>query len=83
MNLTNHANCRMNQRAISKDIIENVLTLGTFKNAKGDAEKIFFGKKQSQAAISDLKRLIHVFERAENTNIIIADGRIITTYKSK
>lgn len=83
MNLTNHAKCRMNQRAISKDILEVVLTLGTFKSAKNDAEKIFFGKKKSQAVISHLKRLIHVIERAENTNIIIADGRILTTYKSK
>lgn len=83
MNLTNHASCRMNQRAISKDILEIVLSLGTFKSAKGGAEKFFFGKKQRQAAISDLKRMIHVFEKAENTNVIIADGEIITTYKSK
>ncbi len=83
MNLTNHARCRMNQRAISKDILEVVLSLGTFKGAKGGADKIFFGKKQSQEAISDLKQMIHLFERAANTNIIIDDGEIITTYKSK
>ena len=35
MNLTNHARCRMNQRAISKDILEVVLSLGAFKGAKG------------------------------------------------
>lgn len=83
MNLTNHASCRMNQRAISKDILEIVLAFGAFESAKGGAEKIFFGKKQSQAAISDLKRKIRMYERAENTNVIIADGKIITTYKSK
>ncbi len=83
MNLTNHASCRMNQRAISEDILEIVLSLGTFKRAKGGAEKVFFGKKQKQAVISDLKRIIHVFEKAENTNVIIADGKILTTYKSR
>jgi len=73
----------MNQRAISNDVLEVVLSLGAFKSAKGDAEKIFFGKKQTQEAISDLKRIIHIFEKAQNTNIIIVDGKIITTYKSK
>jgi hypothetical protein len=84
MNLTNHASCRMSQRAISEDILEIVLAHGTFKRAQGGAEKIFFGKKQSQAVISDLKRKIRMYERAENTNVIITpDGQIITTYKSK
>ena len=34
-------------------------------------------------AIHDLKRIMHIIEKAKNTNIIIADGKIITTYKSK
>ena len=83
MDLTNHAKCRMDQRAISNDVLEIILSLGAFKGAKGGAERIFFGKKQAQEAISDLKRIMHIFEKAKNTNIIIADGKIITTYKSK
>lgn len=83
MNLSNHARCRMNQRAISNDVLETVLSLGILKRAKGGAERIFFGKKQSQEAIHDLKRIMHIIEKAKNTNIIIADGKIITTYKSK
>lgn len=73
----------MAQRAISNDVLEVVLSLGIFKSAKGSDEKIFFGKKQSQEAISELKRIIHIVEKAKNTKIIIADGKIITTYKSK
>jgi hypothetical protein len=73
----------MNQRAISNDVLEVVLSLRNFESAKGGAEKIFFGKKQSREAISELKRLIHIFEKAKNANIIIADGKIITTYKSR
>ncbi len=84
MNLTSHARRRMHQRAINNDVLEIVLSLGTFKSAKGGAEKIFFGKKKSQEAISELKRIIHIFEKAKNINIIISDdGNIITTYKSK
>ena len=58
MNLSNHARCRMNQRAISNDVLETVLSLGILKRAKGGAERIFFGKKQSQEAIHCYHRSI-------------------------
>ena len=83
MNLTKHAKKRMNQRGISNSILEIVLNLGTFKNAKGEADKIFLGKKEAQNAISNLKKIIQILERAKNTSIITADGKIITVYKSR
>ena len=83
MDLTEHARKRMNQRAIKNDVLEIVLSLGNFKNAKSGANKIFFGKKQSQKAIGDLKRIIKILERAKNTNVIISDGIILTAYKSQ
>lgn len=83
MRLTQHAKKRMNQRGISKGILEIAFFLGAFKKGRNGADKIVFGKKQRQQAISDLKQLIQKMERAKNIIIIIDNGQVLTTYKSQ
>ena len=83
MNLTEHARKRMNQRAISSDLLEIAFFLGAFEKGSNGADKIVFGKKQCQQAISGLKQLIQKMERAKNISIVMYNGQILTTYKSR
>ena len=82
MNLTSHASKRKQQRGFSYRIIEIVEQHGRRIPVPGGAEKIFFGKKESDKAISALKKMIKLVERAKNGALIVADGKVLTVYKT-
>jgi hypothetical protein len=81
MKLTQHAQKRSRQRGFSKQIIDIIMSQGRKKNAPGGAMKIFIGRRECQAVISELKRAIQVMDRAKDATMIIKDDRILTVYK--
>lgn len=82
MNLTHHAETRSNQRAINLDTIEIIQRHGRLSYAPGGAEKYFYGAKEHQNAITELKQTLKRLERAKNGTLIVAGDKIITSYKA-
>lgn len=81
MNLTKHAQKRVNQRGFSGLVLDIVLKHGIRKYAPGGAIKIFFGKKEYQKVVGELKRAIQLMDKAKGNNIILQDDHILTVYK--
>jgi len=81
MKLTKHAKTRKNQRGFSKIVMDIILTYGNYKNARGGAIKVHFGKKEHQNIITELKRAIQAMDKVKGGSIIIAEDKIITLYK--
>ena len=82
MNLTKHAEKRKNQRGISDTDINILLEHGRYMSAPGGAEKIRFGGKECQLAISELKKMIQMLDKAKGLTVIINENKIITVYKN-
>ena len=83
MKLTRHAECRFQQRGFSNLILEIILQNGRSINAPGGATNLYFGKKESQKVITELKKVIKLIERAKNRSLIIHDEEIITVYNQQ
>jgi len=81
MKLTQHAEKRSQQRGFSKQIIDIILSRGRNRCAPGGAMKIFIGRREYQAVISELKRAIQVMDKAKDSVLIINDDMILTVYK--
>ena len=81
MNLSKHAKKRVNQRGFSNSTLNIILKYGSVKRAPGGARSVFFGKKEYQKIVSELKKTIQLMERAKNGKLIIIDDHIITAYK--
>ncbi len=58
MNLTDHAQKRIKQRGFSDLILDIVLKYGFKGYAPGGATKIFFGKKEYQKVVGELKEIV-------------------------
>ena len=82
MELTKHAEIRKNQRGISNRTLEFLLEHGRYISAPGGAEKIFFGEKEHQLAVSELKKIIQMLDKAKGISVIIKANKIITAYKN-
>ncbi|MHB8790166.1 MAG: hypothetical protein ACYDBT_09825 [Desulfobulbaceae bacterium] len=82
MNLTKHAQKRKQQRGLSDLILKIIEYNGKVLPSPGGAERIFFGKKECNKIIEELKKTMRLVERAKGGSIIIADGKILTIYKS-
>jgi len=82
MQLTQHAKKRMNQRGISDFTLNIIMQHGRLENAPGGATALFYGKKEHQKTISELKRVIQLLDRAKNTRIIMKENHILTVYKA-
>lgn len=82
MNLSNHAVKRTNQRAISLDTLEIIQRYGRISYAPGGAEKYFYGAKEHQNAVTELKLTLKRLERAKNGTLIVSGDKIITSYKT-
>lgn len=80
MMLTKHASKRYQQRGFSKQIIDIVLDKGKQQFAPGGATKVFLGKKESQAVITELKKAIQIMDKAKNSTLIIEGNLILTVY---
>ena len=81
MKLTDHAEKRSQQRGFSKQIIDIILNQGKNQHAPGGATKIFIGRREYQAVISELKRAIQLMDKAKDATLIIHENRILTVYK--
>jgi len=81
MNLSKHAQKRVNQRGFSNSTLDIILKYGSVKRAPGGARSVFFGKKECQKIVSELKKTIQLIERAKNGKLIIINDHIITAYK--
>lgn len=81
MNMTHHAEIRCNQRGLSNDVLDIIQKFGRIIHAPGGVEKLFFGAKEHQHAVSELKRTIKLLDRAKNGTLIVAGENIITGYK--
>ncbi len=81
MKLTQHAEKRIQQRGFSKLVIDIVLSQGKEQPAAGGATKIFFGKKECQILIGELKKTIQIVEKARGSSLIIIGDKILTSYK--
>lgn len=64
MNTTKHALLRCKHRGIRGDILGIIENFGRTAYAPGGATKIFFGNKEYEQAIREIKKTIKLLERA-------------------
>ncbi len=83
MEITRHAEKKMQQRSISYDVLDLVMKYGRQLPARDGAEKIFFGCKEYDLAMSELKTAMRLLERTKNCVVIEKNGKILTTYKNR
>jgi hypothetical protein len=60
------------------DVIEN---FGCFQRLPKGTEKIFFGKKEANQLLNELKRVIQVLDKIRGGTMIVDGNSIITVYK--
>lgn len=83
MEKTNHALKRMQQRGLSGAVLEFIISGGHYEQIDGGITKVFFGRKEHQHAITALKRIIRLVDRAKGGTMIIHQDRIVTVYKNR
>jgi hypothetical protein len=81
MRLTDHAKKRIKQRGFSKIPLDIVLRHGSQKKAPGGAVKVFFGRKECQKIVGELKQAIQLMDKLKGANVIMHGNRILTVYK--
>jgi hypothetical protein len=81
MKLTRHAEKRARQRGFSDFSLDIIRGCGRAEKAPGGAIRMFFGNKEYQRAVSDLKRAIQLLDRAKGGTIIIANEGVLTIYR--
>ena len=81
MNLTRHANTRMQQRGFSQFTVDMILQHGSQVEAPAGAIKLSIGKKEHQRIVSEMKRAIQAMDKAKGGSLIISGDNIITAYK--
>jgi type II restriction/modification system DNA methylase subunit YeeA len=82
MNMTDHAKVRQKQRGISNIALDIIEKNGRCEKAPGGALKIFFGFKEYQRTIQDLKRTIQMLDKVKGGTLIINEDKIVTVYKN-
>lgn len=83
MTFSKHAEARLQQRGFSNLALKVIYETGSLSFVPGGAQKIFFGKKEYSAFMTELKQLQKAVERAKNGTIIVSSNKIITIYKRK
>ena len=81
MKMTKHAKARQRQRGMPDFLLNIIEQTGRSERAPGDAIKIFFGKREYQRTIEQLKKVIQLLDKAKGGTIIIKDNYILTVYK--
>ena len=81
MELTKHAQKRVQQRGFSAFTVGIIAEFGRTSSAPGGAEKIFVGKKEYQLVIQELKRAIQLIDRAKGGYLIVRGNKILTVYR--
>ena len=82
MKLTNHAHVRSRQRGFSSIYISLIEEFGRTMDAPGGAKKIFFGKKEFEAARHELKKVLQLLDKVNGSSLIVAGDNILTMYKA-
>ena len=82
MNMTDHAKVRQGQRGISNIALNIIEQNGRCEKAPGGALKIFFGFKEYQRTIADLKKTIQLLDKVKGGTLIINEDKVITVYRS-
>lgn len=80
---TNHLKVRCQQRGISKDQVDIIVTYGRKIRRPGGAWKYILHKRDKDRIISMLKNEIQVVEKSTDTAVIVCDGAILTTYHAE
>jgi len=80
--MTDHAKGRQKQSGISNIALNIIEQNGRCEKAPGGALKIFFGFKEYQRTIEDLKRTIQMLDKVKGGTLIINKDRIVTVYKN-
>jgi len=80
MKVSYHAHRRMRQRGFSNPSFEIIQKHGRTEYAPGGAIKIFFGKKERQLIVTDLKKTIQLLDKAQGGTLIVKDNDLITAY---
>ena len=82
MEFTKHAIARKNQRGFSNFTLDIILKHGCYQQSKECAIKVYFGNKQYQKIVGELKRAIQLMDKAKNSSMIIINNHVITAYKN-
>ena len=81
MELTKHAQKRVQQRGFSDFTIGIIEEFGRTSSAPGGAEKIFVGDKEHQLVTQELKKAIQLMDRAKGGYLVVRGNKILTVYK--
>ena len=82
INYTPHSLKRINQRGISKVVIELILRYGKSFNSHND-KKFILPDKALRTLLKKHKDLVKYEEKIKNTCVIFNEPNVITTYKVK
>ena len=82
INYTPHSLKRINQRGISKDVIELIVRYGKSFNSHND-KKFILPDKTLRRLLKKNKDLVRYEEKIKNTCVIFNEPTVITTYKVK
>lgn len=81
MKLSKHAESRSRQRGFSSLYISLIEEFGRTMDAPGGAKKIFFGKKEYDAARHELKKVLQLLDKVNGSAMIVVNDNILTMYK--
>ena len=94
MVMTRHAETRKQQRGFLYQTLDIIQRYGRCEIVPGGAIRFFFGKKEYERAVQDLKgraaligrrkscrRSIQMLDRAKGGAIVYKDGQVLTVYK--
>jgi len=71
----------MRQRGFTDSILKVILEHGRLDRAAGGATRISFNNKEYQAAVTDLKRILQMLDRARGGNLVMLNECALTVYK--
>ncbi|HAY20901.1 MAG TPA: hypothetical protein DCY27_01785 [Desulfobacterales bacterium] len=82
MKMTKHAKIRSQQRGISAQMVEVVMSLGEPEKRPGNALEYKIRKRDKNYAISFLKRLIQIIDKSSEISVIVGDiDQVLTVYR--
>lgn len=84
LKMTNHAEIRIKQRGIPREIVSIIMGFGIAEGAPGEATKYYLRNQVADELIREKKREIEMIERSKNIYLIISndDNSVITVSRS-
>jgi len=82
MKMTDHAKVRQNQRGMSNLVLDIIEQYGRCEKAAGGAIKIFFGNREYQDVVHELKSTLQMLDKAKGGTLVINEDRIATVYRN-